>query len=195
MTLEMHSECIRLRRSILHSTYGKMPAHHFLIGRNQPIQHPWHCGVMVSGICEWCHRRRLMSWVAFHRKHTETPWGRRIPKDEFWEIENPTCRNIPKQPEEKSLFNRSSRYVKTASRFHITGKSEGLRWCQLHSNLWHPLLHLNLKPKKHTWQNAYLAWKEPNDDDRWGERSPGTRDCFEAIYRNMIDSSKPNRLL
>ena len=148
---------------------------------------------MVSGTCEWCHRRRLMSWVAFHRKHTETPWGRRIRNDEFWKIENPTCRNIPKQPEEKSLFNRSSRYVKTASRFHITGKSEGLRWCQLHSNLWHPLLHLNLKPKKHTWQNAYLAWKEPNDDDRWGERSPRTRDSFEAIYRNMIDSSKLNR--
>ena len=103
-----------------------------------------HCGAMVSGICEWCHRRRLMSWVAFHRKHTETPWGRRIPKDEFWEIENPTCRNIPKQPEEKSLFNRSSRYVKTASRFHITGKSEGLPWCQLHSNVWHPLLHRNM---------------------------------------------------
>ena len=129
---------------------------------------------MVSGLCEWCHRRRLMSWVAFHRKHTETPRGRRIRNDEFWKIENPTCRNIPKQPEEKSLFKRSSRYVKTASRFHITGKSQGLRWCQLHSNLWHPLLHLNLKPKKHTWQNAYLAWKEPNDDDRWGERSPGT---------------------
>ena len=54
---------------------------------------------------------------------------------------------------------------------------------------------LNLKPKKHTWQNAYLAWKEPNDDDRWGERSPGTRECFEAIYRNMIDASKLNRLL
>ena len=54
---------------------------------------------------------------------------------------------------------------------------------------------LTLKPKKHTWQNAYLAWKEPNDDDSWGERFPGTRDCFEAIYRNMIDSSKLNRLL
>ena len=53
---------------------------------------------------------------------------------------------------------------------------------------------MNLKPKKHTWQNAYLAWKEPNDD-RWGEGSPGTRDCFEAIYRNMIDPSKLNRLL
>ena len=26
-----------------------------------------------------------------------------------------------------------SRYVKTASRFHITGKNEGLRRCQLHS--------------------------------------------------------------
>ena len=100
-----------------------------------------HCGAMVSGICEWCHRRRLMSWVAFHRRHTETPWGRRIRNGEFWKIENPTCRNIPKQPEEKSLFNRSSRHVKTASRFHITGKGEGLRWCQLHSNLWHPLLH------------------------------------------------------
>jgi hypothetical protein len=36
--------------------------------------------------------------------------------------------------------NESSRYVKTASRFHITGKSEGLRWCQLHSIPWHPLL-------------------------------------------------------
>ena len=36
--------------------------------------------------------------------------------------------------------NESSRYVKTASRFHITGKSEGLRWCQLHSIPWHSLL-------------------------------------------------------
>ena len=36
MTLEMHSECIRLRSFILHSEYGKMPAHDFLIGRNQP---------------------------------------------------------------------------------------------------------------------------------------------------------------
>ena len=85
-----------------------------------------HCGVMVSGICEWCHCRRLMSWVAFHRKHTETPWGRRIRNDEFWKIENPTCRNIPKQPEEKSLFNRSSRHVKTASRFH-TGEVKDLQ--------------------------------------------------------------------
>jgi hypothetical protein len=30
-----------------------------------------HCGVMVSGICEWCHRRRLMSWVTCHRKQVE----------------------------------------------------------------------------------------------------------------------------
>ena len=36
--------------------------------------------------------------------------------------------------------NESGRYVKTASRFHITGKSEGLRWGQLHSIPWHPLL-------------------------------------------------------
>ena len=48
MTLEMHSECIRLRKFILLSEYGKMPAHDFLIGRNQPtvwpsqVQHPWH---------------------------------------------------------------------------------------------------------------------------------------------------------
>ena len=63
MTLEMHSMCIRLRRFILHSEYGKMPAHNFLIGRNQPTVRPsevktpvTHCGVMVSGKCEWCHR-------------------------------------------------------------------------------------------------------------------------------------------
>ena len=48
MTLEMHSKCIRLRRFILHSEYGKMPAHDFLIGRNQPtvrpsqVKHPGH---------------------------------------------------------------------------------------------------------------------------------------------------------
>ena len=47
-TLEMHSKCIRLRRFILHSEYGKMPAHDFLIGRNQPtvrpsqVKHPGH---------------------------------------------------------------------------------------------------------------------------------------------------------
>ena len=47
-TLEMHSKCIRLRRFILHSEYGKMPAHDFLIGRNQPtvrpiqVKHPIH---------------------------------------------------------------------------------------------------------------------------------------------------------
>ena len=40
MTLEMHSKCIRLRRFILHSEYGKMPAHDFLIGRNQPTVRP-----------------------------------------------------------------------------------------------------------------------------------------------------------
>ena len=33
--------------------------------------------------------------------------------------------------------------MKTASRFHITGKSEGLHWCQLHSTPWHPLHHGN----------------------------------------------------
>ena len=30
-----------------------------------------HCGVMVSGNCEGCHRRRLMSWVTCHRKQVE----------------------------------------------------------------------------------------------------------------------------
>ena len=40
MTLEMHSKWIRLRRFILHSEYGKMPAHDFLIGRNQPTVRP-----------------------------------------------------------------------------------------------------------------------------------------------------------
>ena len=30
-----------------------------------------HCGAMVSGKCEWCHRRRLMSWVTCHRKQVE----------------------------------------------------------------------------------------------------------------------------
>ena len=30
-----------------------------------------HCGVMVSGKCEWWHRRRLMSWVTCHRKQVE----------------------------------------------------------------------------------------------------------------------------
>ena len=29
------------------------------------------CGVMVSGNCEWCHRRRLMSWVTCHSKQVE----------------------------------------------------------------------------------------------------------------------------
>ena len=30
-----------------------------------------HCGVMVSRICEWYYCPRLLSWVAFQRKHTE----------------------------------------------------------------------------------------------------------------------------
>ena len=48
MTLEMHSKCIRLQSFNLHSEYGKMPAHNFLIGRNQPtvrpsqVNHPGH---------------------------------------------------------------------------------------------------------------------------------------------------------
>ena len=78
MTLEMHSECIQLRRFSLHSEYGKMPAHDFLIGRNQPtvrpsqVQRPMtHCGVMASWNCEGFHRRRLMSWVTCHRKQVE----------------------------------------------------------------------------------------------------------------------------
>ena len=33
--------------------------------------------------------------------------------------------------------------MKKASRFHITGKSEGLHGCQLHSTPWHPLHHGN----------------------------------------------------
>ena len=30
-----------------------------------------HCGAIVSGKCEWCHRRRIMSWVTCHRKQVE----------------------------------------------------------------------------------------------------------------------------
>ena len=30
-----------------------------------------HTRVMVNGKCEWCHRRRLMSWVTCHRKQVE----------------------------------------------------------------------------------------------------------------------------
>ena len=49
--------------------------------RNEEVLHLFRCythtpththsGVMVSGNCEWCHRRRLMSWVTCHRKQVE----------------------------------------------------------------------------------------------------------------------------
>ena len=72
MTLEMHSKCIRLRRFILHSEYGKMPAHDFLIGlkptdgaTNLGQTPRTHCGVMASKKCEGCHSLRLISWVAW----------------------------------------------------------------------------------------------------------------------------------
>ena len=130
---------------------ARQPTHTHTHTRTRTHTHTLaHCGAMVSGNCVRCHCRRLMSWVAFKRRHAECPnltaWSRHIRNDEFWKIENRTCQNIPKlpkQPEEKSWFNSSSRYVKTASRFHITGKSEGLHWCQLHSTCWHPLHHGN----------------------------------------------------
>ena len=37
------------------------------------------------------------------------------------------------------------------SRFHITGRSEGLRWCQLHSILWPPLA---LNYMQHCWRRS-----------------------------------------
>ena len=38
---------------------------------HQPPHTHTHCGVMVSGIYERCHCRRVMFWVAFKRRHAE----------------------------------------------------------------------------------------------------------------------------
>ena len=77
MTLEMHSDCIRLRGFSLH--WIRENARSWFSDWSKPTDGATksgptpmtHCGVMVSGNCEGCHRRRLMSWVTCHRKQVE----------------------------------------------------------------------------------------------------------------------------
>ena len=77
MTLEMHSDCIRLRGFSLH--WIRENARSWFSDWSKPTDGATksgptpmtHCGVMVGGNCEGCHRRRLMSWVTCHRKQVE----------------------------------------------------------------------------------------------------------------------------
>ena len=154
-----------------------------------------HCGAMDSGICEWCHCRRLMSWVAFQRKHIESY--------EFDSVKSTHSNRWTLAGRKSNLSVRIYLNYLTATAW-LTVSNEQVR--QKGVPFWYrrshqaPLLvpdlqwslappaSSKLKPKKPTWQNEYLAWKEPDDDDRWSEKSTRTSNCFEATYQNTIGS-------
>ena len=113
MTLEMHSKCIRLRRFILHSEYGKMPAHDFLIGRNQPtvrpsqVKHPGHT------VGKW--------WVESVNDVIVVAWFPELPGSRFsadTDSRSKKQRTAHKQKQKVNSWN-YSRYVDQASLIYI----------------------------------------------------------------------------
>ena len=68
-------------------------------------------------------------------------WGSRLSPASLQQTDNQMTLFYLKQPRGRTGdHNLAGRYVKTASDVHITGKSKGLHWCQLHSIPWQPLL-------------------------------------------------------